>query len=258
MAIFGKYTAFPHGSVQPQKLREGDLVLIDDGCSVEGYQSDITRTVIFGKPTQRQRDIWELERKAQDAALAAAKPGTTCESVDAAARKVITDYGFGPGYKVPGPAASHRPRDRPGRARVAVSGTRQQAVARARNVLQRRADHRHLRRIRRAPGRLHVHHRGRRPHVHQAEPGHRSAVRVGHMPQNNDTADATYRARIEKLREAMKEFGLAAVVIEPGPAMVYLTGVRWGRSERTFALVVPLKGDLVSCCPVSRRCGRAS
>ena len=102
MAIFGKYTAFPHGSVQPQKLREGDLVLIDDGCSVDGYQSDVTRTVIFGQPTQRQRDIWELERKAQDAALAAAKPGRTCESVDAAARKVITDYGFGPGYQVPG------------------------------------------------------------------------------------------------------------------------------------------------------------
>ncbi|HWY45981.1 MAG TPA: Xaa-Pro peptidase family protein [Bryobacteraceae bacterium] len=102
MAIFGKYTAFPHGSVQPQQLREGDLVLIDDGCSVEGYQSDITRTVIFGQPTARQRQIWALERKAQDAALAAAQPGATCESVDAAARKVITDAGFGPGYKVPG------------------------------------------------------------------------------------------------------------------------------------------------------------
>jgi Xaa-Pro dipeptidase len=102
MVIFGKYTAFPHGSIQPQKLREGDLVLVDDGCSVEGYQSDITRTVIFGKPTDRQRQVWDLERKAQDAALAAAKPGATCESVDAAARKVITDAGFGPGYKVPG------------------------------------------------------------------------------------------------------------------------------------------------------------
>ena len=102
MAMFGKYTAFPHGSIQPQKLREGDFVLIDDGCRVEGYQSDITRTVIFGKPTQRQRDIWELERRAQDAALAAAKPGAACESVDAAARKVITDAGFGPGYKLPG------------------------------------------------------------------------------------------------------------------------------------------------------------
>jgi Xaa-Pro dipeptidase len=102
MAIFGKYTAFPHGSIQPQQLREGDLVLVDDGCSVEGYQSDITRTVIFGKPTARQIQIWNLERKAQDAALAAAKPGAACESVDAAARKVITDAGFGPGYKVPG------------------------------------------------------------------------------------------------------------------------------------------------------------
>ena len=102
MAIFGKYTAFPHGSIQPQQLREGDLVLIDDGCSVEGYQSDITRTVIFGKPTERQINVWNLERKAQDAALAAANPGATCESVDAAARKVITDAGFGPGYKTPG------------------------------------------------------------------------------------------------------------------------------------------------------------
>jgi Xaa-Pro dipeptidase len=102
MANFGKYSAFPHGSIQPQPLHEGDIVLIDDGCTVEGYQSDITRTTVFGKPNKRQTEIWNLERKAQDAALAAAKPGATCESVDAAARKVITDYGFGPGYKVPG------------------------------------------------------------------------------------------------------------------------------------------------------------
>jgi Xaa-Pro dipeptidase len=102
MIIFGKYTAYPHGSIQPQILHEGDMVLVDDGCSVEGYQSDVTRTTVFGKPTTRQREIRNLERKAQDAALAAAKPGATCESVDAAARKVITDYGFGPGYKVPG------------------------------------------------------------------------------------------------------------------------------------------------------------
>ncbi|HQR33809.1 MAG TPA: Xaa-Pro peptidase family protein [Blastocatellia bacterium] len=99
---FGEYTAFPHGSIQPQKLKEGDIVLMDGGTSVEGYASDITRTFVFGKPTQRQRDIWNLERKAQDAAFAAAKVGATCESVDAAARKVITDAGFGPDYKVPG------------------------------------------------------------------------------------------------------------------------------------------------------------
>jgi Xaa-Pro dipeptidase len=102
MAIFGKYTAFPHGSIAPQKLREGDLVLIDDGVSVQGYQSDITRTVIFGKPTDRQKYVWDLERKAQDAALKAANVGATCESVDAAARDVITKGGFGPGYKTPG------------------------------------------------------------------------------------------------------------------------------------------------------------
>ena len=102
LVIFGKYTAFPHGSVQPQSLREGDVVLIDAGCTVEGYVSDITRTSVFGKPTQRMLDVWEVERRAQDAALAAAQPGATCESVDAAARKVITAAGFGPGYKVPG------------------------------------------------------------------------------------------------------------------------------------------------------------
>jgi Xaa-Pro dipeptidase len=102
MAIFGKYTAFPHGSIQPQQLREGDMVLIDDGCRVEGYQSDITRTTVFGTPTRRQREVWDLERRAQDAALEAARPGATCESVDAAARQVIADAGFGPGYKTPG------------------------------------------------------------------------------------------------------------------------------------------------------------
>ena len=102
MVSFGKYTAFPHGSITPQKLREGDMILIDDGCTVEGYQSDVTRTTIFGKPTKRQTEVWNLERKAQDAALAACRPGAPCEAVDAAARKVITDAGFGPGYKVPG------------------------------------------------------------------------------------------------------------------------------------------------------------
>ncbi|MCU1266281.1 MAG: peptidase [Acidobacteria bacterium] len=99
---FGKYTAFPHGSSTPQKLQQGDVVLMDGGCKVEGYESDITRTFIFGKPTQRQRDIWNLERRSQDAAFAAARVGVPCEVVDAAARKVLTDAGFGPDYKVPG------------------------------------------------------------------------------------------------------------------------------------------------------------
>jgi Xaa-Pro dipeptidase len=102
LVIFGKYTAFPHGSIQPQKVKSGDVVLIDAGCTVDGYTSDITRTTVFGKPTQRMRDVWETEKRAQSAALAAAQVGATCESVDAAARKVITAAGFGPDYKVPG------------------------------------------------------------------------------------------------------------------------------------------------------------
>ena len=99
---FGQYSAFPHGSIEPQRLKEGDVVQIDDGVSWNGYQSDITRTTVFGKPTPRQIEVWNLEKKAQAAAFAAARIGATCESVDAAARKVITDGGFGPGYKVPG------------------------------------------------------------------------------------------------------------------------------------------------------------
>lgn len=102
LVIFGKYTAFPHGSIQPQQLREGDVVLVDTGCTVDGYTSDITRTTVFGKPSQRQRDVWEVEKRAQSAAFAAAQIGATCESVDAAARAVITAAGFGPDYKVPG------------------------------------------------------------------------------------------------------------------------------------------------------------
>jgi Xaa-Pro dipeptidase len=99
---FGQYSAFPHGSIEPQRLKSGDVVQIDDGVSWNGYQSDITRTTVFGTPTKRQIDVWNLEKKAQAAAFAAAQVGATCESVDAAARKVIIDGGFGPGYKVPG------------------------------------------------------------------------------------------------------------------------------------------------------------
>lgn len=99
---FGKFTAFPHGSIEPQKLVEGDVVQVDGGCAIDGYQSDITRTTVFGKASARQIEIWELEKRAQAAAFAVIKPGTPCEAVDAAARKVITDAGFGPDYKVPG------------------------------------------------------------------------------------------------------------------------------------------------------------
>ena len=98
----GKYSALPHGSITPQTIREGDIVMVDGGTSCEGYASDITRTIVVGKPTKRQVDVWDLEKKAQDAAFAAMKIGAPCEVVDAAARKVIEDAGFGKNYGLPG------------------------------------------------------------------------------------------------------------------------------------------------------------
>jgi len=99
---FGEFTAFPHGSSVPQKLKAGDMVLMDGGCNVGGYASDITRTVVFGEASKRQREVWDIEKAAQAAGFAAAKLGDPCENVDIAARKVITDAGFGPDYKLPG------------------------------------------------------------------------------------------------------------------------------------------------------------
>jgi Xaa-Pro dipeptidase len=98
-AQVGEFSALPHGSAKPQVIREGSIVLIDGGCKVEGYSSDISRTFVLGKATQRMKDVFEIEFRAQSAALAAARPGVACESVDAAARRVIVDAGFGPGYK---------------------------------------------------------------------------------------------------------------------------------------------------------------
>jgi Xaa-Pro dipeptidase len=92
------WSALPHGSLQPQIIREGSIVLIDDGCVVEGYQSDISRTFVVGKPTDKMRRVFDAVHKAQSAALKAAKPGVPCQAVDAAARKVVDDAGFGPGY----------------------------------------------------------------------------------------------------------------------------------------------------------------
>ncbi len=99
---FGEATAYPHGVPYPQQLRDGDMVLVDMGGTLHGYCSDITRTYVFGTPTPRQRELWELERQAQTAAFAAARIGAACADVDAAARQVLTVAGFGPDYQVPG------------------------------------------------------------------------------------------------------------------------------------------------------------
>jgi len=94
----GPYSALPHGSVAPQTIHEGEVVMIDDGCLVEGYSSDITRTFVLGKATDKMRQVFDIVRHAQKAALEAARPGVEAQAVDAAAREVITDAGYGPGY----------------------------------------------------------------------------------------------------------------------------------------------------------------
>ncbi len=94
----GAYSANPHGSATPQVIRENTVVMIDDGCLVEGYNSDITRTFVLGTASDKMKRVFEIVHRAQKAALSAARPGVECQSVDSAARKVITDAGYGPDY----------------------------------------------------------------------------------------------------------------------------------------------------------------
>ncbi len=98
-ALFGQNSAFPHGTNIRRDLREGSIVLVDGGCGVEGFRADVTRTVVYGKPSDRQRKVWDVVRKAQLAAHNVIRPGVPCEEIDKAARKVVEDEGFGPDYK---------------------------------------------------------------------------------------------------------------------------------------------------------------
>jgi len=102
IVLFGEPTAYPHGVAYPQTLAENDMVLIDTGATLHGYNSDITRSYVFGEPSARQREIWELEQVAQLAAFNAAQIGAPCSAPDRAARDVIEAAGFGPGYQLPG------------------------------------------------------------------------------------------------------------------------------------------------------------
>lgn len=96
---FGPNSAFPHGSSIVRNLHQNDTIVLDGGCSVEGYRSDVTRTIVFGKPSDKQRKIWDIVKKAQSEALKAVRPGVPCEHIDRVSRKVIEDAGYGPEYK---------------------------------------------------------------------------------------------------------------------------------------------------------------
>jgi Xaa-Pro dipeptidase len=101
LVLFGPDATYPHGTTRPRPLAAGDAVLIDGGGRLHGYASDITRTAVFGAPpTDRQRTIWTVVRRAQQAAFAAARPGVEAQAVDAAARRVVDEAGFGPGYRL--------------------------------------------------------------------------------------------------------------------------------------------------------------
>jgi len=99
---FGASTAFPHGLPTDDILADGDMVLIDTGCAIQGYNSDITRSYVFGAPNDEQRRVWEIERTAQAAAFAAVRPGVAREEVDRVARSVLEMQGLGPLYQLPG------------------------------------------------------------------------------------------------------------------------------------------------------------
>lgn len=106
MALFNQASAYPHGTKQKQILTEGSIVLMDCGCNVHGYQSDISRTFVFGEPSKRQQNIWQTVRQGQEIAFEQAQIGQQAGSVDDAVRQFYQSKGFGPGYKLPG--LSHR------------------------------------------------------------------------------------------------------------------------------------------------------
>lgn len=102
IVAFGEDTSLPHGPEKDRALKRGDAILIDTGCRIDGYNSDITRTYVFGDPTPAFRAAWDAEKEAQGAAFEAARRGALCESVDAAARRSLERRGYGPGYRLPG------------------------------------------------------------------------------------------------------------------------------------------------------------
>lgn len=99
---FGRATAFPHGLAQSQTLAEGDMILVDMGCRISGYHSDLTRSYVLGQPTDEQRRIWDIAYEAQQAGFEAADLGAPAQRVDRAVRKTLEKHGLGPGYALPG------------------------------------------------------------------------------------------------------------------------------------------------------------
>lgn len=106
MVLLNEASAYPHGSRTPEVVREGSVILMDCGCTVEDYQSDISRTWVFGEPSARQRKVWQTVRRGQDVVFEAARPGVPVAALDAAVRRFYEKEGWGPAFALPG--LSHR------------------------------------------------------------------------------------------------------------------------------------------------------
>jgi Xaa-Pro dipeptidase len=106
MALLNEASAFPHGSKVVQTVREGSVILMDCGCVVHGYQSDISRTWVFGQPTARQREVWNTVKRGQEIALETARIGIPAGDIDKAVRAFYEGQGWGKNYALPG--LSHR------------------------------------------------------------------------------------------------------------------------------------------------------
>lgn len=102
MVLLNDASAYPHGTDAPQSVRDSGVILMDCGCSVHDYQSDISRTWVYGEPTKKQRDVWNTVKRGQELALETAKPGTPAGRVDDVVRTYYESLGYGPGYRTPG------------------------------------------------------------------------------------------------------------------------------------------------------------
>ena len=202
LVLLNESSAYPHGTDTPQSLREGSVVLMDCGCSVHGYQSDVSRTWVFGEPTKKQREIWDTVKRGQEIALETARPGTPAGKVDDAVRAYYESLGYA---RVPdaGIAASHRARHRPRRARTGQLRARRDDTARAGHVLLRRAGSLCLRRIRRAPRGLPAHDPRRAAALHAARAIHRRALRLIRIAAARRCRDSGLRQRVDELRHAL-------------------------------------------------------
>lgn len=203
IVLFGAASAFPHGVKHAQVLKDGDMVLIDTGCQVHGYQSDITRSYVFGTPSARQREFWGDGARRPTGGLRGRASGPALRG--GGRRRAAFAGGQRPGTGLPPawPAAPHRAWHRHGRPRRPVPGAWRSHAAGCRHVLQQRTDDLRARRVRHSPGGSLLHDEGRTALVHPTEPVHRRSLRPRRLIRPNDNAArGKARTRASRVRRS--------------------------------------------------------